>query len=174
MGGSLNAKQSRFVDEYLIDLNATQAAKRAGYSEKTAEVIGAQLLKKTLVKHAVEQAIALRSARTGITQERILEELRRIAFSDKRRLTSWGADGVRLRDCDELADEDAAAVSEISETVTQHGGSLRIKTHDKVKALELLGRHIGMFGDPSDKPGDDAEMPTRIEIEFVDASVPRD
>lgn len=171
--GELNAKQRRFVDEYLIDLNATRAAKRAGYSEKTADNIGAELLRKTWVKHAIEEEQAKRSARTGITAERILEELRRIAFADKRRLIKWGPDGVKLRQCDDLADEDAVSVSEISETVTQFGGSLKLKTHDKVKALELLGKHIGMFGDQSDKPGDDAPAPTRVIVEVVDASTPR-
>jgi len=171
--GELNAKQKRFVDEYLIDLNATQAAIRAGYSKKTADRIGAELLGKTWVKHAVELAQAKRAARTGITQDRILEELRRIAFSDKRRLINWGPNGVRLRDCDGLDDEDAAAVSEISESITQHGGSLKLKTYDKVRALELLGKHLGMFGDKSDE-GEEAPAPTRVVVEVVDASTPRE
>ena len=76
----LNEKQQRFVEEYMIDLNATQAAIRAGYSVKSASDIGGQLLGKTHVQRAIARAKAERSRRTGITQDRVLQELARIAF----------------------------------------------------------------------------------------------
>lgn len=83
---ALTAKQQRFVEEYLVDLNATQAAIRAGYSEKNADKIGSELLGKTGVAEAVQEAMAKRSAKTGLTAEKVLadlEELRKMALSDK-------------------------------------------------------------------------------------------
>lgn len=78
---SLTPKQARFVEEYLIDLNATQAAIRAGYSKKTAGQIGDQNLKKLHISKSIQEAQAKRSERTEITQDRVLQELARIAFS---------------------------------------------------------------------------------------------
>lgn len=76
----LTAKQQRFVEEYLIDLNATQAAIRAGYSPKTANEQGARLLANASVQEAIAKAMAERSRRTGISQDRVIQELARIAF----------------------------------------------------------------------------------------------
>ena len=144
---SLSAKQLRFVDEYLIDLNATQAAKRAGYSERTANEQGARLLAKVSIQNEVEKRMSDREQRTEITQDRVLQELAKIAFGDPRRVMTWGADGVTLKESSELSDDDAALVASVSETETQHGGSLKLKTNDKLKALELVGKHLGMFKD---------------------------
>ena len=77
---ALNEKQARFVDEYLIDLNATQAAIRAGYSAKRASEIGYQLLQKTTVQESIAKAMAERSKRTGINQDRVITELAKIAL----------------------------------------------------------------------------------------------
>jgi phage terminase small subunit len=144
----LTPKQRRFVEEYLIDLNATQAAVRAGYSEKTAYTIGQKLTKKDeAINAAIDAALAERSARTGVTADRILKELARIAFSDPRAVFSWGPGGVSLRDSGELTDDEAAIVAEVSETRSENGGSVKARLCDKVKALELLGRHLGMFTD---------------------------
>jgi phage terminase small subunit len=144
----LTARQRRFVEEYLIDLNATQAAIRAGYSEKNAFKIGARLVQKcTAVKDAIDAALAERSSRTAVTADRVVKELARVAFADPRAVFSWGPDGVLLRDSDELTDDEAAIVAEVSETRSETGGSIKGKLCDKIKALELLGRHLGMFTD---------------------------
>jgi phage terminase small subunit len=144
----MTPKQRRFVEEYLIDLNATQAAIRAGYSEKNAFKIGARLVQKcTAVKDAIDSALAERSARTAVTADRVVRELARVAFADPRAVFSWGPDGVTLRSSEELTDDEAAVVAEVSETRTETGGSIKGKLCDKLKALELLGRHLGMFSD---------------------------
>lgn len=143
----MTPKQERFVQEYLIDLNATQAAIRAGYSAKTAKSLGQRLLTYADVKKAVEEALAERGKRTEITQDRILRELARIAFADPRNVFEWGPDSVTLKDSASLSDDDAAAVSEVSQTITESGGSVKGKMYDKQRALELLGRHLGMFTD---------------------------
>lgn len=147
----LTPKQARFVEEYLVDLNATQAAIRAGYSAKTAEWIGPQLLGKTHVQERINSAQRERSARTGITADRVLKEIARVAFADPRSVMTWGPGGVALRESSELSDDEAAAVSEVSETWTDSGsGSRKVKLHDKVGALEKLARHVGLYDEKCD------------------------
>lgn len=141
----LTPKQTAFIAEYLVDLNATQAAIRAGYSERTAYRIGAELLQKTSVAKAIAAAKAKRAQRVEISADRVLSELAKIAFADPRDLMKWGEGGVTLRDSAELTEEQAASVAEVSETTTKDGGSIRLKKYDKLKALELLGKHLGMF-----------------------------
>src|SRR5205085_2965101 len=143
----LNDRQARFVAEYLVDLNATQAAIRAGYSARTAYSAGERLLRNVEVAAAIAEAQAARSRRTEVTADRVVLELARVAFGDPRRVMSWGPDGVKLRPSAELADEEAAIVAEVGETTTKEGGTLRVKTVDKLGALRLLGQHLGMFGD---------------------------
>lgn len=163
----LTPKQARFVDEYLIDLNATQAAIRAGYSAKTAEWIGPQVLGKPHVAAAIAERIAARQKRTEITQDRVLEELAKIAFGDQRRVMKWGKSGVTLLDSGDISDDDAAIVSEVSETVTANGGTLKLKTHDKVGALKLLGEHMGMFRQKVELTGKDGAP---VQTQTVDMS----
>lgn len=141
----LTPKQQCFVDEYLVDLNATQAAIRAGYSQKTANEQAARLLANVSVQAAIQAAMKSRQERTELTQDMVVKELARIAFGDPRKVMTWGPSGVKLRDSKSLTDDEAAIVSEVSESVTAAGGTLKLKTHDKVGALKLLGEHLGMF-----------------------------
>jgi len=138
-------KQLRFVEEYLIDLNASAAARRAGYSVRTADRIGPELLGKTCVSAAIAAGQKELSEKAGVRLETIITELKRIAFSDPRQVMSWGTDGVRLRDSKEIGAAAADAVAEVSETRTKDGGSMKVKLHDKVAALKLLGEHLGAF-----------------------------
>lgn len=147
MAKVLSEKQAAFVQEYLIDLNATQAAIRAGFSEKSAARYAVELLNKTHVAEAIRLAMQERNQRVEISQDRILEELACIAFGDLRDIVTWSESGVKLKSSAELTPEQAAAIAEVAETVTKEGGSKRIKRHDKVKALELLMRHKGMLND---------------------------
>lgn len=150
----LTPKQAAFVVEYLVDLNATQAAIRAGYSAKTAYRIGAELLHKTSVAEAIQKAQARREVRTEITQDQVVTELAKIAFGNVRDVMEWGPRGVTLKDSAALTEAQAAGVAEVSESVTKDGGSIKLKRHDKVKALELLGRHLGMFTDKVEHSGE--------------------
>lgn len=144
----LTAKHRRFVREYLIDLNATQAAIRAGYSRKTARQQGTRLLSNAAIQEEITKGTKDRDFGSEITRDRILKELARIAFGDARKVMSWGPGGVDLIDSKTLTDDEAAQVAEVSQTTTQHGGTIKLKRFDKVKALELLGRHAGLFNDP--------------------------
>lgn len=142
---ALTPKQHRFVEEYLIDLNASAAARRAGYSVHVANRIASENLSKPVIADAIAQRQKVLQEKVGITQERVLNELAKIAFGDQRRVMSWGKGGVSLRESEDLTDDDAAAVAEVAETRTKDGGSLKLKTHDKVGALKLLGEHLGLF-----------------------------
>ena len=145
----MTPKQAAFVDEYLIDLNATQAAIRAGYSAKTAGVVGHENLKKPEIAELLSSRMAAREGRTEITQDRVLLELSRLAFLDIRK--AFDASG-NLKEVCELDDDTAAAIAgiEISESVGESGAVTRlkkIKFSDKRASLDLAGRHLGMWND---------------------------
>lgn len=139
-------KQARFVEEYLIDLNATQAAIRAGYSPNTAQEIGSENLKKPMIKAAVDAAMAERSTRTGVNQDRVVRELARIAFVKITDVAN--SDGTIKTDA---SDDDLACIESIkvkrSDNDTGYMFEREVKLSSKMKALELLGKHLGMFSD---------------------------
>ena len=144
----LTERQKRFVEEYLVDLNATEAAKRAGYSEKTAYSIGFENLKKPEIQEAIQEAMANRSARTEITQDMVLKELAAIGFSDATDYVQIKQNGfVRLTPTERLTEEQKKAIAGIKDG--KYG--VEIKLHDKLSALQLLGRHLGMFGSENGK-----------------------
>lgn len=148
----LTPKQARFVEEYLVDLNAAAAARRAGYSHKRSEAIGYDLLTKADIQSAIEVAQRERSARTGITADRVIAEIAKIAFADPRKVMTWGPGGIELFDSSSLTDADAAMISEVSESSSQSGSSLKVKLHSKLDALEKLAKHVGVYGgDNGDK-----------------------
>ena len=143
----LTPKQAAFVKEYLIDKNATQAAIRAGYSAKTADRIGPELLGKTCVEAAVNRNLIKQQERTEVTADRVLRELAAIAFADTRRL--YREDGS-IKSPGELDDRTASALAGI-DTEERDGEdgyrayTRKVKQWDKVKALELLGKHLGLY-----------------------------
>lgn len=143
-GGRLSPRQQRFVEEYLKDLNATQAAIRAGYAPKTADVQGPRLLGNVGVAAAIAEGKRARSERTQISADRVLEEIAAIAFAHMGQYATWHDDRVSLTDSSEV---DPRAVSEVSQRMTRYGNNVGIKLHDKLGALEKLGRHLGMWGD---------------------------
>lgn len=144
---NLTLKQKAFVDQYLIDLNGAQAAIRAGYSEASAKEIAAENLTKPNVQAYLALCMRQRETRTMITQDKVIAELAKVAFGKMRNLMDWGPNGVQLKDSDDLTEDDTAMVAEISESTSLHGGSIKVRTYDKIKALELLGKNMGMFKD---------------------------
>lgn len=142
----LTPKQARFVEEYLVDLNGAAAVRRAGYKHKRPDALAYDLLRKQEICDALNAAQRERSARTGITADRVLKEIARVAFADPRAVMAWGPGGVTLRESSELSADEAAAVAEVSETWTDSGGgSRKVKLHDKVAALEKLAKHVGLY-----------------------------
>jgi phage terminase small subunit len=157
----LTEKQARFVEEYLKDLNATQAAIRAGYSEKNADRIGAQLLGKTWVAEAVAARVAERSARTEIDADYVLKKMVEIAEMD---VLDIMTDDMSIKPVSQwpkvwrqyLSGFDLAEMFEGRGYEREMVGILKkIKWPDKVKNLELLGRHLGMFKDKVEVTGKD-------------------
>lgn len=154
----LNAKQERFAHEYLVDLNASQAAIRAGYSKKTAGSQGHDLLKKPEVQELIQREQAKRLNKMELTGERVLAELARLAFVDIRK--AFNPDGT-LKKPHDIDDDTAAALAGIDTTATVIQGSgeddpplslvtKKVKTFDKKGALELALRHLGLLNDKID------------------------
>lgn len=150
----LNAKQRRFVEEYLIDLNATQAAIRAGYkrSEYT-DTNAAKLLDNTSIAEAIDKAMAERSKRTGISQDRVLEEIAKLAFVNAADVIDM--DSVTV--LPDVAREDLACIKSVKVKRTTKGKNVieerEVQFYDKKASLELLGRHLGMFKDKVELSG---------------------
>lgn len=147
--GELTEKQQRFVEEYLIDLNATQAAIRSGYSAKTADVQGSRMLANVKVQQAISEIMANRSKRTGVNQDMVVQELARIAFVKMTDVVN--ADGEIRSDA---SDDDLACIESVkykrSDTDTGSSEEREVKIASKLKALELLGKHLGMWNDKLD------------------------
>ena len=166
MSVALNDRQKRFVEEYLVDLNATQAAIRAGYKGKNARAMGAENLTKPDIAGAIQQAMIERQKRVEITQDMVLKELAKVAFSN-------GSDFAQVV-CREMpvdiVDEEGniqtvtrlQQVVETKDTTTipldkraaislikQGRNGIEVVSYDKLKALELLGKHLGMFDSKS-------------------------
>lgn len=147
--GALTPKQLRFVAEYLVDLNATQAAIRAGYSQKTAYSAGQRLLKNVEIQKIVSAGKAQQLHKADVTAERVLAEIAKLCFSDVRKL--YREDGS-LKKPGEWDDETAAAVAAL-EVVEMAGGAgihvpmytKKVKLWDKKGALELLAKHFALL-----------------------------
>lgn len=144
----MSKKQDRFVEEYLIDLNGTQAAIRAGYSPKTANEQAARLLANVSIREKISKAMAERSRRTGINQDRVLIELAKIALVNPKHLIDFKNATVLER----ATEEDMAAIASVKvKTIPGKGGEngieREVKLYDKLRALELVGKHLGMFKD---------------------------
>lgn len=168
---ALTGKQRRFVDEYLIDLNATQAAIRAGYSKKTAQIIGFENLSKPIIAAALQMRMKAREVRTEITQDRVLQEYAKLAFLDPRRF--YDETGTLIPVNLLPADVAAALVGvDVTESYDKEGQSAittkKIKFIDKKGALDSVARHLGMFTDKVEHSGSfvvalsDAEIDAKI------------
>lgn len=164
----LSERHICFVNEYLVDLNATQAAIRAGYSEKTAYSSGQRLLKNVEIQAKIQEAMNERAKRTEIDQDRVLKELGRLGFSDIRK---YFKDDGSLKNIADLEEDAAAAVSsvEVDELFdgsgkdrVKIGYTRKIKFWDKNSALEKIGKHLKMFTEKVEHTGKDGE-PIKIQ-----------
>lgn len=159
-------KQKRFCEEYMIDLNATQAAIRAGYSPKTANEQGAQNLVK-LSKY-IDQLKAEQSRRTGVSADRVVRELAKIAFVNAGDLIDPETASVKL----DASRDDLAAVQSVKvKSFGEDGLEHEVKLADKLRALELLGKHLGVFKESPDDPAADALEAARELLGGVDGAI---
>jgi phage terminase small subunit len=157
----LTAKQQRFCDEYLIDLNATQAAIRAGYSPKTACEQASRLLANVKVQEVIAVKMAIRSKRTGINQDRVLMEIAKMAFVNIDDVIDLNTAQVK----ETATKEDLACIQSVKIKPTEYGTEREVRMCDKKSNLELLGRHLGMF---KDKVEVEADMDLNISIDYGD------
>lgn len=140
----LDARQQRFIDEYMVDFNNTNAAIRAGYSPRTANQQGARLFADVCIHAHIDRRLAEASKRTGLNADRVVRELARISFANPAKVIA--ADGSIVADASE---DDLAAIQSIKvKTTTGKNGvtvEREVRFYDKNKSLELAGKHIGMF-----------------------------
>jgi phage terminase small subunit len=164
----LTKKQKLFVAEYQKDWNATRAAIVVGYKEHRASEIACRLVKKSQVQEAIEKAMAERLRKIGVHSERILTEVARVGLSDLRKL--YNEDGS-LKLPHEWSDEAAAAVAgvEVSEIFagegkarTLVGHTKKVRVFDKVRALELLSKNLGIIGNGKHRDEDGDEGIERV------------
>ena len=165
MAGKLTTKQKCFIEEYLLDLNATQAAIRAGYSARNADKISSELMGKTRVSEAIKEKMAERSRRTGINQDRVIQELARVAFVNPQNVIDTETGKIKP----EASEDDLACIQSVkvkkTETARTTTVEREVKLADKMKALELLGKHLGMYTDKIDL---DADMDLNITVDYGD------
>ena len=145
----LTLKQSLFVSEYMKDRNATQAAIRAGYNPKSADSMGWSLLKNPKVQEAIAERTEAAENRSQVTVDRVLLELSRIAFADTTKVAYIEGGRLKVADTKDLDTDTRAAISEISQS-TGNTVTTKVRLHDKIRALELIGRHLAMFKDKLD------------------------
>lgn len=169
----LTNKQQAFVNEYLIDLNATQAAIRAGYSKKTAKDIACENLAKPYIKEAIDSALAERAVRTQVTSDKVLAELAKLGYSNMEDYVTIGNDGLPTVDLSNMTREQMAAISEVTVETRkepgENGGTIekvKFKLENKGQNLERLGRHLKLFTDKVEHSG---EIKTIVLQDDVDA-----
>lgn len=155
---ALTPKQKRFVAEYLVDLNATAAAIRAGYSKKTANRIASENLSKLDIQAAIQDAMKQREQRTEITQDMVLRETANLAFFDIRKMFDKNGKPLGISELD--AETAAALVGLDVQDVADNDGNYvgyikKYKMADKIKALELLGKHLGTWEPKDEGPKDE-------------------
>lgn len=158
----LTDKQAAFVQEYLIDFNATQAAIRAGYSENSAQQQSSDLLLKPLIQEEINQGRAERAKRTKVTQDMVVEELAKVAFTNTDDFMKLTSDGEPYIDLSEMSRDQKAALSSFTiEDYTDGRGEdarqvkrVKVDSHNKLTALQMLGKFTGGFADKLDVQGD--------------------
>jgi phage terminase small subunit len=161
----LEPKQELFVKEYLVDLNATKAAIRAGYSETSASQIGSENLAKPKIQEAIQKAKEARAKRTEITADRVLREIARIAFSDLGQIMDFTGEQVKLRPAKDIASSARRAISSVKvkrhfEGVGEDAREVEVtefKLWSKEAALEKLCKHLGLAKDRLEITGKDGE-----------------
>lgn len=156
MRGAMTPRQRRFVQEYLVDLNASAAARRAGYAGgASADVQASRLLRNVKVKAAIDAAMAARAERTKISADRVIAELAKIGFANMQDYVRLTSDGDAMLDFNGIDRDQFAAIGEITvEDFTEGRGDdardvrrVKMKLIDKRAALVDLGRHLALFTD---------------------------
>ena len=172
----LTPKQAAFVQEYLVDLNGTQAAIRAGYSPRTANEQAARALAKASIQAAIQAAMKKREERTQITQDKVLKELAMLGFANMGDYMRTTADGDPYLDFSKLTREQTAALQEVTVDDYLDGRGedaravrkVKFKLADKRAALVDIGKHLGMFTEKLDHTSSDGTMSPKSPFDGMD------
>lgn len=168
----MTKKRKLFCEKYLSNgFNATQAAIDAGYSRKSAYSIGPEILEFPEVKAYLNTRIKSLLSDTGKMTLEWVQNVLRIARADIRRAVSWDDDSVELTPSDEIDDDTAYAISEVSDVTTRFGRNRSVKLESKTKALELLGKYLAILSDTEPKPETDEERLDRDERKRIIAAL---
>lgn len=167
---TLNPKQQKFVDEYLVDLNAKQAAIRAGYSERTAEQQGSRLLSNVKVSAAIREAKAERSERTKIDADWVLARLAQEAEADVADLYDDSGAIKPVREWPKIWRQGLVTGLDIDETSVdgvKYGEVSKIKLSDRIRRIELIGKHVDIraFAERMEHTGKDGG-PIKTEVDL--------
>ncbi len=168
----LTKKEITFSQEYIIKQNGAASARAAGYSQKTAKEIAFEILRRPHVKAYINELNEERAKRLEISADRVLEELAKIAFVDPTNIFDVDKDGnlTFQGNLSDLLPEERACIAEVSQTITEKGGSTKIKLHDKLSALEKIGKHLKLFTDVNEHKFDLTQM-GRVMVKDGDKSV---
>jgi len=173
-----NDRHECFAQEYIIDNNRTKAAERAKYSKKTAHVQGSRLLSNVKIQQRIAELRAKREERTQVTQDKVVKELALLGFSDlKDYITIDNLTGaIQAKGFEEMPGETSRALQSIKEDrvikedadgkKTTVYDKVSFKMHDKIRALEILARHLGMLVERHEVTGEDGG-PVKIEYVLV-------
>lgn len=155
-GDSVSPKQEAFCLSYIETANASEAYRRSYNAAKmkssTINEKASRLLADDKIRARLDELRAGHRKRHEVTVDRIVAELAKIAFANAHDYFTWSSEGVHVKPSDELTDDQRSVVSEVSQTVTAEGGTIRVKLSDKQSALEKLGKHLGMFADKGPAP----------------------
>lgn len=167
----LTPKQKRFVTEYLIDLNATQAAIRAGYSKRTAGPAGARLLMNVIIAGAIQKAKDSRAGRTEVNADWVLKRLVDEAEADIADLYDEHNVLLPVREWPLIWRQGLASGLDVDEQFSEGvktGQLTKIKLSDRIKRIEMIGKHIGVqaFSERQELSGIGG-VPLQIEVSFV-------
>lgn len=162
--GPMKERHRRFIQAYLIHASRIKAAIAAGYPPSRAQQSSWRLLQNPEISMALHAALAARARRTGITAERVLEELARIAFADMRRIACWSRRGTVALPHHLLSEDDAAAIEELA-AEGDDASHVRIRLFDKRPALAILARHLRLAA--RERGADDAGESLRRRLDAL-------
>lgn len=149
---ALTSREAIFVKEYLIDLNAAAALRRAGSRAKATDAIAARMMARPRVKAAIRQGMASRAARLELTADRVVQELACIAFGALSDVLDWGPGWVEPKPAASLPPEVVATVASIQAHTSEGRTKIAVRLHDKISALRLLMAHLGMTTERTESP----------------------
>lgn len=158
----LTAKQETFATGVASGLSQAEAYRQAfpssrKWKDESVWQRASKLASNVKVQSRIQELLTKAAEANEVTIERIVAEVVKVAFANQRELMQWGPQGVKLRSSDELTDAQAASVSEVSESVSATGGSLKLKTHDKLGALRFLAELKGYLVKKQEVTGKDGQ-----------------